>query len=166
MAEKMIKDNDCGIVALANATGIPYDEVYRIGYEGLFLGNDDDSTIHMQNAINNLGFRFKMLTKDDICDCRFTPNRTVALMLANDEDPLSYHWFNLRAPNARGIPVLDGKRDTPVLINWNRIISGWKPLSVGVEVVGERYEFDSYGLPWYKRLWLFITLKLIKFELW
>ena len=155
---------DCGPVALANATGLPYETVMSVGWRGLFKGNDDDTSLHLQAALGHLGYGWTNKNLNDIAGCDFAPGKTVAMILADDSNPLSYHWFTLLHPTARGIAVYDGIKDRPVTILWPRFISGWGSLSKAMEI--REPSVQPQSLRWYQQAWVWFTTRVLRFPTW
>ena len=153
-------DNICGAIAIANALQIPVQDVLSRGWQGKFVGNDDDSIWHHEFALKNLGHGIDKLSLSDIMQCLHKPNKTCACLLANDEDPTSYHWFLLCAPNEKGVLVLDGVKPNKVQVKWSRIKSGW-----GVASAAYQINDIPQKIEWYKKLWVWIT-GVLNFKIW
>jgi len=153
--------NDCGIVALANATGKSYEEVMQIGWRNTFAGNDDDSIYHHEIALQRLGYGMQQIDKEEVMNADFVPGKTLLLMLSDDTWPLSYHWFVLCEPTTKGVAMMDGVKDQKVSVKWERVKSGWGKLACAYIIT----DVAPKSISWYKRLWVYLT-GLMKFRLW
>lgn len=157
----MRQSNDCGITALANATGKSYEEIAQIGWRNTFKGNDDDSIYHHEVALQRLGYGMQQIDKEEVLNAEFVPGKTLLCMLADDKNPISYHWFVLCEPTSKGVAVMDGIKDNKISVKWSRIASGWGKLACAYIIT----DVAPKNVLWYKRLWVFIT-GMIKFKMW
>lgn len=155
-------DNRCGLLALAAVLEMPVDEVNKIGWHGKFYGNDDDSFLHHKQAVSNLGFGFKRRTVHELISGICAADKTLFMMLADDSNPVSYHWFIYHAKTDKYVWAWDGYKDVPVGILPERILSGWGVFSAAYEIVPQ---ISTYKPNILQRLWLWLT-GLMKFKLW
>lgn len=153
--------NICGMVALANALGISLEEIRERGWLGNFRGNDDDSIYHHEIALQRLGYGMRQIGKEEVLNADFTPGKTLLCMLANDANPISYHWFVLCEPTSKGVAVMDGVNENKISVKWSRIDSGWGKLACAYVIT----DVAPKSISWYKKLWVYLT-GLMKFRLW
>ena len=158
----MPKDgNICGEVALANALDKTLDEIDRVGWLGKFCGNDDDSIYHHEIALQRLGYGMRQIGKEEVLNADFVPGKTLLCMLADNRNPLSYHWFVLCEPTTKGVAVMDGINENKISVKWARIDSGWGKLACAYIIT----DVAPKTIVWYKRLWVWLT-GLMRFRLW
>lgn len=155
------EQNICGEVAIANATGLTLAEVDQKGWLGKFWGNDDDSIYHHEVALQRLGYGMQQIDKEEVLNAEFVPGKTLLCMLADDKNPISYHWFVLCEPTSKGVAVMDGISENKISVKWARIASGWGKLACAYIIT----DVAPKSVSWYKRAWVWLT-GMMKFKLW
>ena len=151
---------DCGVSALASASGLPYEQVAG-AFDALNGDRRDDlndSPWHHDAAMRRLRIRSRIVTCGDILAGRTCPRRVVVLVHDPASPLLRQHWVTINwvdLPRARvnlwwGLPATPERAVS--FDTFRQLYSAGAPAcayEVGVGTVR--------GLPWYSRAWVWLT---------
>lgn len=156
------KDNRCGALALAAVLESDFETINLKGWNNTFCGNDDDSYLHHKAALKKMNVGYKPLSYESVIAGHFTSNKALILLLTNDSNPVSYHWFILNGADNKHVFAYDGIKESVVKITHDRIKSGWGVFSAAYEVIPAT---NPIKLGRFERFWLWIT-GIVKIKIW
>jgi hypothetical protein len=162
--EVMRTTNDCGPVAVANATGSPLATVLD-RWPTPFRGNDDDSPLHHKGVLAKMGTPWRIVNCGQILQGECPNEKTVILLHALDnpdtwmpEDLLNQHWVTLKEIDSQGrICVHNGKGGVWPFppIAFNKVYAGRRGIGPHCAYVVGQGEVPRLSL--WERLYLWAT---------